>query len=128
MDLYDTASSVLDNPLGQSIQDFSKVIQNYTNQIHKEVNERIGIDSRLSIPQNLSELFKTLIFQTVVEDRDSLIPLDMRGDGIQARHMRKISLNLKIVLSNLQMILSFFNVGSLMIAVALLVSRLSSKN
>lgn len=87
VDLYDTASSVLDNPLGQSIQDFSKVIQNYTNQIHKEVNERIGIDSRLSIPQNLSELFKTLIFQTVVEDRDSLIPLDMRGDGIQARHI-----------------------------------------
>ena len=42
--------------------------------------------------------------------------------------LRKISLNLKMVLSNLQMILSFFNVGSLMIAVALLVSRLSSKN
>ena len=32
-------------------------------------------------------MFKTLIFQTVVEDRDSLIPLDMRGDGIQARHI-----------------------------------------
>ena len=55
VDLYDTASSVLDNPLGQSIQDFSKVIQNYTNQIHKEVNERIGIDSRLSM-QNPTHL------------------------------------------------------------------------
>lgn len=87
VDLYDTASSVLYNPLGQSIQDFSKVIQDYTDQIHTEVSERIGIDSRLSIPQNLSELFKALIFQTTLADRDNVIPLDMRGDGIQARHI-----------------------------------------
>lgn len=86
-DLYYTVSAVLDSPLEQSVKSFSEVIQEYTGQISREVNERIGISSKLSIPENLSELFKTLIFQTENVASDLNIPLDMRGDGIQARHI-----------------------------------------
>lgn len=86
-DLYFTVSAVLDSPLENSIHDFSMVIQEYTTQISNEVGKRIGIDSKLSIPDNLSELFRTLIFQTSSKSDEMRIPLDQRGDGIQARHI-----------------------------------------
>ncbi len=86
-DLYFTVSAVIDSPLESSIGDFSRVLQEYTMQISKEVGERIGINSKLSIPDNLSELFSTLVFQTYNDESDSIVPLNMRGDGIQARHI-----------------------------------------
>ena len=86
-DLYFTVSAVIDSPLESSIGDFSKVLQEYTSQISEEVGERVGINSKLSIPENLSELFSTLVFQTNNDGSDSLVPLNMRGDGIQARHI-----------------------------------------
>jgi len=86
-DLYFTVSAVLDSPLESSVKDFSDVIQKYTIQISDQVNERVGICSKLSIPENLSELFKTLVFQTGSSSDDGVVPLDMRGDGIQARHI-----------------------------------------
>ncbi len=86
-DLYFTVSAVLDSPLENSVKNFSQVLQEYTSQISNQVNARIGISSRLSIPDNLSELFKTLVFQTGNSESDELVPLDMRGDGIQARHI-----------------------------------------
>lgn len=86
-DLYFTVSAVMDSPLEQSVSAFSSVIREYTSKISTEVNERVGINSKLSIPENMSELFKTLIFQTQSETSDDVVPLDMRGDGIQARHI-----------------------------------------
>lgn len=86
-DVYMMASAVLDSPLEQSMKEFSAVLQDYTDQIHQEVARRIGIDSRLSIPQNMSEMFKTLVFETAGTSEDITIPLEMRGDGIQARHI-----------------------------------------
>ena len=86
-ELYLTTASTLGNPLVSSMEKFSEVIQNYTKNIHDEVFNRVGIDSKLSIPDNLSETFKTLVFQTSLKDSDMVIPLDMRGDGIQARHI-----------------------------------------
>lgn len=86
-DLYFTVSAVIDSPLESSIGDFSRVLQEYTSQISEEVGKRVGINSKLSIPENLSELFSTLVFQTNNDGSDSLVPLNMRGDGIQARHI-----------------------------------------
>lgn len=86
-DLYLTVSAVLNSLLEQSIRDFSQVIQEYTGQISEEVSEKIGIDSMLTIPENLSELFQTLIFQTMNKEGKKSVPLDLRGDGIQVRHI-----------------------------------------
>lgn len=86
-DLYFTVSAVLDSPLEASVNNFSRVLQEYTVQISNQVSERIHISSKLSIPENLSELFKTLEFETQNNNMDGLVALDKRGDGIQARHI-----------------------------------------
>ncbi|MEE0686031.1 MAG: AAA family ATPase [Lachnospiraceae bacterium] len=86
-DLYFTVSAVLDSPLEASVNNFSKVLQEYTIQISNQVSERLHISSKLSIPENLSELFKTLEFETQNIDMNGLVALDKRGDGIQARHI-----------------------------------------
>ena len=85
--LYFTVSAVLDSPLEESVEQFSNVLQEYTAEIGRQVNQRVGIESKLSIPENLSELFRTLVFLTNSSDDERKIPLDMRGDGIQARHI-----------------------------------------
>lgn len=85
-DLYVTASTVINSPLESSMQEFTSVIQNYTKQIHDEVKTRIGIDSKLSMPSDMRDMFRTLIFETS-DDEDFSVPLDARGDGIQARHI-----------------------------------------
>jgi len=86
-DLYYTVSAVLDSPLEESVKGFSDVLKNYTAKISEEVSERIGLSSSLSIPDNLSDLFRTLVFRTVSNGDEGEVPLDMRGDGIQARHI-----------------------------------------
>ena len=85
-DLYFTASTVIDSPLESSMKSFTSVIQKYTEQIHDEVGKKIGIDSKLSMPSDMSDMFRALIFETS-KDGDFSVPLDMRGDGIQARHI-----------------------------------------
>ena len=69
----------------------------------------------------------------IINDEGDISIINVLGDYIYINKdgeelIYKISSALKIVLSNLQMMLAFFNVGSLMIAVALLFSRLRSKN
>ncbi len=86
-ELYLTVSAVLNSPLEQSVKDFSQVIQEYTKQISEEVSRKIGIDSMLTIPENLSELFRTLIFKTTNKNGKNSVSLDLRGDGIQVRHI-----------------------------------------
>ena len=47
----------------------------------------MGMQSQLSLPQNFSEIFETLMFQTKKENSKIMVPLSQRGDGIQARHI-----------------------------------------
>ncbi len=86
-ELYITAAAALNNPLVESTKEFAGVIQSYTKQIHNEVADKIGIESQLTIPADMTDMFKTLIFMTGKKDEDFAIPLDMRGDGIQSRHI-----------------------------------------
>ena len=86
-ELYLTASASLDSPIASSTQDFANVIQRYTDQIHNEVSQKIGIESKLTIPEDMTEMFKTLVFMTSSGDSSINVPLDMRGDGIQTRHI-----------------------------------------
>ncbi|WP_076459427.1 ATP-dependent nuclease [Limosilactobacillus caccae] len=86
-DLYLSVSSSLDSPLKKSISNFSNTLRNYTSEISKNALKHLGITSRLSIPENLSEIFKALEFITSDKDRNLNIDLEKRGDGIQARHI-----------------------------------------
>lgn len=86
-ELYLTAAASLNSPLVDSTKEFAGVIQNYTEQIHEEVSARIGIESKLTIPSDMTDMFRTLIFMTNGKDEDISIPLEMRGDGIQSRHI-----------------------------------------
>lgn len=85
--LYHTAASSLTSPLKKSTEDFSNVLRDYTRHISEDVLTRLHINSELSIPSNLSDIFKSLIFKTSSELDGIEIPLDFRGDGIQARHI-----------------------------------------
>ncbi len=86
-ELYLTAEASLNSPLVDSTREFATEIQKYTEQIHDEVNDKIGIDSQLTIPPDMSDMFRTLIFMTKGKEDSMSIPLDMRGDGIQSRHI-----------------------------------------
>ena len=86
-ELYLTAAASLNSPLEDSTKEFAGVIQNYTEQIHEEVSARIGIESKLTIPSDMTDMFRTLIFMTNGNDEEISIPLEMRGNGIQSRHI-----------------------------------------
>lgn len=86
-ELYLTVSSVINSPLENAINSFSSVLQDYTLNIHDEVKKRLNIDSLLTMPDNLTDVFKAMIFQTYKNDIDKPIPLDMRGDGLQSGHI-----------------------------------------
>lgn len=86
-DLYTTVSATINSPLEESIQSFADVLQEYTHQIDMDVQKNLGISSTLNFPEDLSEIFRNLIFNTAVEHTEKSVPLDKRGDGIQARHI-----------------------------------------
>lgn len=86
-DLYVAVSSSLTSPLRQSTENFSLALKDYTKHISDDVISRLHITSELSIPDNLSDIFKALIFKTSSNTDSITIPLDFRGDGIQARHI-----------------------------------------
>lgn len=86
-DLYSTVSSSLNNPLHSSTQAFSDMLRDYTNTLSSNVLERLNMKSELSIPSNLSDIFRALVFMTKMDDKGISVPLNSRGDGIQARHI-----------------------------------------
>lgn len=85
--LYYTAASFLTSPLKKSTEDFSNVLRDYTQHISEDVLTCLHINSELSMPNNLSDIFKVLIFKASSELDGIEISLDFRGDGIQARHI-----------------------------------------
>lgn len=87
VELYWAVSESLGNPVINSAADFAKSLKKYTNKIGKEVNERIGMTSELSIPDDLNKIFQSLIFETYADNNKIHVPLNYRGDGIQARHI-----------------------------------------
>lgn len=86
-DLYLTVSASLSSPLGKTTDDFSAVLKEYTHAITDNVLARVGISSQLTIPEDLREIFRALIFETKSDEIDRALPLNVRGDGIQARHI-----------------------------------------
>ena len=71
------------------VKDASTQLMTSINQSTNDMSERIksglNIDSNIQVPKDLRELFSALDFSTRFSGYD--IPLQKRGDGIQARHI-----------------------------------------
>jgi hypothetical protein len=60
-------------------------INESTEDMSREIHSRLGFKSSIKVPEDLRELFEALDFSTVFNEYN--IPLQMRGDGVQARHI-----------------------------------------
>ena len=86
-DLYASVSASLDSTLKESVDTFSDSLSTYTHSITSDVFKRLELSSQLTVPSDLNEIFKALIFQTNRSSDGVNVPLTSRGDGIQARHI-----------------------------------------
>lgn len=86
-DLYASVAASLDSTLSDSVNSFSDALASYTKSITEDVFKRLDLSSQLTIPSDLDEIFKALIFRTNRNKEGINVPLTARGDGIQARHI-----------------------------------------
>ena len=86
-DLYEAVSSSLNSPLLESAKSFSTSVREHTEAITANVARRLDLISHLSVPDNLSDIFRALVFQTKIADGGISVALTYRGDGIQAQHL-----------------------------------------
>lgn len=83
--LYETLYETIKSDLQKAGQDFVEEIRKHTEPLSKELAARLKLDSKIQLPENLSELFATLDFET--DSRGQIISLRHRGDGIKVRHL-----------------------------------------
>ena len=71
------------------VRDASDVLMKAINQSTEDMSERIqtglGFESQIQVPEDLRDLFRALDFSTIFSGYH--VPLQRRGDGIQARHI-----------------------------------------
>ena len=84
-DLHDTLLQDESLGLKGSSQDLVDDLHTITEGMSEQIKARLGIDSTIEIPENLKDLFRALNFSTKYGDFQ--IPLNLRGDGIQSRHL-----------------------------------------
>lgn len=75
---------------GASLSDFSSALQARTESLTKGLSEGLGVTSVISPPDDLTDLFRSLDFETRSEQGDSYSLTLQRGDGIQVRHIPTI--------------------------------------
>lgn len=85
--LYASVAASLDSTLSDSVNSFSDALASYTKSITEDVFKRLDLSSQLTVPSDLDEIFKALIFRTNRSKEGINVPLTARGDGIQARHI-----------------------------------------
>lgn len=68
-----------------SASELLETINSNTQDMSHRISESLGINSRVKVPENLRDLFRALDFST--EYGEFNVPLQFRGDGIQARHI-----------------------------------------
>lgn len=84
-DLHDTLLQDESLGLKGSSQDLVDDLHIITEGMSEKIKARLGIDSTIEIPESLRDLFRALDFSTRYGEFQ--IPLNMRGDGIQSRHL-----------------------------------------
>lgn len=70
-----------------SLADFTQALRERTEALSDGLLDRLGINSVVSTPQDLTDLFRSLDFETVSEIGDSYSLTLQRGDGVQVRHI-----------------------------------------
>lgn len=73
-----------------SLRNFTEALKNRTNQLTQGLLESLGINSAVSTPSDLTDLFRSLDFEVKSEEGDSYSLTLQRGDGIQVRHIPQI--------------------------------------
>lgn len=73
-----------------SLGEFAQALRNRTIDLSQGLLDRLAINSVVSTPQDLSELFRSLDFETTSENGDAYSLTLQRGDGIQVRHIPQI--------------------------------------
>lgn len=68
-----------------SSQALMEAINLSTEEMSEKIQTGLGFESNVKVPEDLRDLFQALDFSTVFSGYD--VPLQRRGDGIQARHI-----------------------------------------
>ena len=84
-DLHDTLVQDESRGLRNSSDALVDDLHQLTESMSAEILDRLKIDSTISIPGSLQDLFRALDFSTKFGNYE--VPLVMRGDGIQSRHL-----------------------------------------
>jgi len=84
-DLHNVLSETIEQELKSASENFIAKIRKHTRNISTELFNRLGMESSLQIPPDLSVLFEVLDFET--GRKDGNISLKYRGDGIKVRHI-----------------------------------------
>ncbi|WP_337847222.1 AAA family ATPase [Sphingomonas sp.] len=84
-DLHDTLVQDESRGLRNSSDALVADLHQLTESMSAEILDRLKIDSTISIPESLQDLFRALDFSTKFGKYE--VPLVMRGDGIQSRHL-----------------------------------------
>lgn len=85
--LFDSTRNT-NSDFGETIQLFNKQISEITNELKTDFQNVSGIESNLSFPTEIADLFQRLIIDTKSGTHD--IPLRLRGDGIRLRYIPTI--------------------------------------
>ena len=84
-DLHDILIEDEDGGLRDSSDALVENLHAQTSSMNSEILQHLKIDSTINIPESLRDLFRALDFSTKFGGRD--VPLALRGDGIQSRHL-----------------------------------------
>lgn len=81
--IYDVIADVADREFRNSSGAFERSIADQLDDLTNQIAASLGLRSRLALPKNLSHIFESLDF---LSDEKN-ISLDLRGDGVKARHI-----------------------------------------
>lgn len=79
-----------DSNFSTSLTGFSTALQEHTHALTDGLFNGLGINSIISPPNDLTDLFRSLDFETNAENGDTYSLTLQRGDGIQVRHIPAI--------------------------------------
>ena len=74
----------------ESLSDFTTALRERTGDLTAGLLNELGVNSVISPPDDLTDLFRSLDFETSIEQGDSYSLTLQRGDGIQVRHIPAI--------------------------------------
>lgn len=86
--LFDSTRNTKGGDFSETIELFNKQIGKITNELKEDFQNISGIESNLSFPTEIADLFQRLIIDTKSGEHD--IPLKLRGDGIRLRYIPTI--------------------------------------